>query len=101
MMAARTIMLLRLCFLFAIFCIKKKSFISADIIGTVFDIDDGDLSYESFVFSTLHQRKLQGERYNTSHCLYLNLILLLSGDIEVCPGPNKAEVQGKASSLRT
>ena len=87
-MAARTVMLLRLCLLFAIFCIKKKSFVTADIIGTVFDIDDGNLSHESFVFSTLHQRKLQGERYKTSHCLYLNLILLLSGDIEVCPGPS-------------
>ena len=82
------VMLRLLLLIFVIFCIKKP-FISSDSVCYSFDfglIDDVPVMY---VYESLFQ--LQTSKIlSLKPKLALQLLLLLSGDIELCPGPERS-----------
>ena len=88
-MAAGTVVFQKLLLIVLIFAVKKASFVSSDIIGTYLAINDYSfIQNESFIYSSLYVYKQRyGFVYRPRRSNFLQLLLLLSGDIEVCPGP--------------
>lgn len=72
-----------------IFGIKKRTFVSNDIIGLYFNLD-ADICKESFVFSSLYAVTERKCRHLHRQRNLIMLLLLLSGDVETCPGPSRS-----------
>ena len=89
MAALRTVMLRLVILIFIIFCKRKASFASANSIcysfrsSNVQGVEEVDVSY---IYPSIWQfNHMYGVRLRRKTAL--QLILLLSGDIEICPGP--------------
>ena len=71
------------------FSVSKPRFITPDEISITFGYDDMGSVEENFICGSLHdvntQKKVFNSRYSGSS--YLLLLLLMSGDVELCPGP--------------
>ena len=74
---------------FCIFCIKKESFLKPDSFSiTLNEIDVFDDNLETFIYSNLWIHKRFNNKATLSYKGFLQLLLILSGDIELNPGPN-------------
>ena len=72
-------------FTFAIFYIKKQAFCSSNVL---YDVEQRHGLQETFIYSSLWSyRRINGTGLRTSRTSLIQLLLLLSGDIETCPGP--------------
>ena len=73
-------------FTFAIFYIKKEAFCSSNVL---YDMEQNQGLQETFIYSSLWSyRRINGNGLRTSRSSLIQLRLLLSGDIESCPGPS-------------
>ena len=71
-------------FTFAIFYIKKQAFCSSN---ALYDMEQSQDLQETFIYSSLWSyHRINGIGHRTSRTLLIQLLLLLSGDIETCPG---------------
>eukprot|EP00794_Sanderia_malayensis_P021046 gene21046-23100_t len=71
------------------FHVKKLAFVSSDSIGLSIDGSSIVNERETFIMSTLWEAR-SGKftfRIRSSSPAFIGLILLLCGDIEICPGP--------------
>ena len=76
-----------LCFVL-IFYVKKQYFVSPDGISITFgEIDIYDSGMESYLYSSLWVSKKKIHLVQRSTKCYLQLLILMCGDIETCPGP--------------
>ena len=74
---------------FCIFYIKKESFLKPDGVSiTLNEIDVFDDNLETFIYSSLWIHKRFNNKATLSYKGFLQLLLILSGDIELNPGPN-------------
>ena len=73
-------------FALSIFYIKKQAFCSSNLL---YDTEQSQGLQETFIYSSLWSyRRLSGTGLRTSRTSLIQLLLLLSGDIETCPGPS-------------
>jgi len=71
-------------FTFAIFYIKKQAFCSSN---ALYDMEQSQDLQETFIYSSLWSyHRINGIGHRTSRTSLIQLLLLLSGDIETCPG---------------
>ena len=79
--------------------VKKKCFISSDIIGLNHNISEIVEDRETFVMPTLWINKTYMRYYLCRRCSssYIYLFLLLCGDVETCPGPENIELAAMKS----
>ena len=74
---------------FCIFYIKKESFLKPGVFSiTLNEIDVFDDNLETFIYSSLWIHKRFNNKATLSYKGFLQLLLILSGDIELNPGPN-------------
>ena len=72
-------------FTFAIFYVKKQAFCSSN---RLYDVERSQGLQETFIYASLWSyRRINGTGLRTSRTSLLQLLLLLSGDVETCPGP--------------
>ena len=72
-------------FAFIVFYIKKQAFCSSTVL---YDMEQSQDLQETFIYSSLWSyRRINGTGLRTSKTSLIQLLLLLSGDIETCPGP--------------
>ena len=89
-MAAKFVAPMFLIFFLSLFGIRKQSFKSYDVLSTTFDIDENrdKILEEIFIYSSVwnyskHQRMVVRPTGG-----YLRvLLLLICGDVQICPGP--------------
>ena len=80
--------------IFAVFCcftVSKPRFITPDGINITLGYNDMGSAGESYIYGSLHSvNTLHTKRLNScrSRSSYFLLLLLLSCDVELCPGPN-------------
>ena len=88
-MAARTLVYSRiLLMLFVGICVKKKCFITSECWSLSLHGNCTNLEEETHIFQSLWLVKEKNfTRSVSNNCCFTFLILLLSGDIERCPGP--------------
>ena len=73
-------------FTFAVFYIKKQTFCSPNVL---YDMEQNQRLQDTFIYSSLWSyRRINGTGLRTSQTSLFQLLLLLSGDIETCPGPS-------------
>lgn len=77
--------LLSLMLALCILSIEKRAFVTSDVIGLSLKFVE-DSSQESYVFSSLYAARVKGCSLNRSRNLVC-MLLILSGDVEICPGP--------------
>ena len=89
-MAVPYIVLFSALFLFAVFSIKKPSFCSVDSLNLYLNrIEATDNIKESLTYLSLwNYRQEKGLWVRSNHSTLLRLLLLMSEDIESCPGPS-------------
>ena len=82
--------------IYLVFYVKKPSFLVPD--GVSITVGKEDLyNVESFIyFLLLVTKRERNYKYSNKSVIYL--LLLLCGDIETCPGPNKYILACKISS---
>ena len=89
-MAAKFVAPMLLIFFLALFGKRKQSFKSYDVLSTTFDIDEDKdkILEETFIYSSVwNYSKHEGMVVRlTGGCLRV-LLLLICGDVEICPGP--------------
>ena len=72
-------------FAFTVFYVKEQAFCSSD---QLYDVEQNHGPKETFIYSSLWSfRRISGTGLRTSRTSLLQLLLLLSGDVETCPGP--------------
>ena len=67
--------------------VKRKSFITADAIGTIQNNSDLVINYENFIMSSMWNINGGKFCFKSTKPSYVCLLLLMCGDIEQCPGP--------------
>ena len=67
--------------------VKQKSFITADVIGTIQNNPDLVINYENFIMSSMWNINRGKFCFKSTKPSYVCLLLLICGDIEQCPGP--------------
>ena len=67
--------------------VKQKSFITADVIGTIQNNPDLVINYENFIMSSMWNINRGKFCFKSTKPLCVCLLLLMYGDIEQCPGP--------------
>ena len=78
--------------------VKQKSFITADIIGTIQNNPDLVINYKNFVMSSMWNINRGTFCFKTTKPSYVCLLLLMCGDIEQCPGPPFPELSNLSRS---
>ena len=74
---------------FCIFYIEKESFLKPDSFSiSLNEINIFDDNLETFIYSSLWIHKRFNNKATLSYKGFLQLLLILSGDIELNPGPN-------------
>ena len=84
----------------ATFCIKKKCYISSDIIGLNYDIAEIVENRESYHILSLWIYRKNIRLRPRPECMYFYLFLLLCGDIELCSGPTNTNEFTRFLSLK-
>ena len=85
-----------LCFILVTFCVKKPSYISANSVCYSFYGEEALDTISLNIASSIWQYKLDNYCYSLRPKHALKILLIISGDIELCPGPcSKCNVCGK------
>ena len=65
--------------------VKQKSFITADVIGTIQNNPDLVINYENFIMSSMWNINRGKFCFKSTKPSYVCLLLLMCGDTEQCP----------------
>ena len=76
----------------AIFTVKNVSYVTGDGISITLNYQEENLN-ASFGISYLHASRKRNNFTRANHKALLTLLLILSGDIETCPGPSNPELK--------
>ena len=90
-MAKRADVFMLLVTLMFILHVKRKAFVSSDIYKLTFNLRDAVVEPESHLFSSLWMNSTRNRSIcrKTSSMSYLCVLILLGGDIETLPGPER------------
>ena len=76
-----------LCFVLVTFCVKKPSYISANSVCYSFYGEEALDTISLNIASSIWQYKLDNYCYSLRPKHALKILLIIAGDIELCPGP--------------